>query len=122
VNAELKPLGMIGPGSAPAPVRILLNDFSPVGVGVFSKIPLSVGQEIAVTFQEPRRFYVKGRILWCKEYHHGSPVMSDNNFSYRVGVEFVFESEEESQQVVKFYEELCAILYGGASQPLKKAG
>jgi len=112
VDAQLKAVGVIGSESEPKVIRIFLNEFSPTEVAVFSKVAWAAGQEVAVTFQDPRRFYVRGQIAWCKEFNSRSRVHSENTFSYRVGIQLLFDNEEESQAVVKFHQELSAILYG----------
>jgi hypothetical protein len=86
--------------------RVILNDFSPKGLGLFSSKPVLVGQEVAITLDKPRRIYVRGRVVWCQEYDAGSHVLSATSFSYRMGVQFVFETQEELQSIQEFCDEL----------------
>lgn len=106
VNAEIKALG---PPQAPATVtqaRLVLNDLSPRGLGLFASAPMLVGQEISLTIEEPKRFSVRGRIIWCQEYDAGTHILTDYPYHFRVGIEFLFETQEEENQVRDFCEEI----------------
>ena len=106
VSAELKVLTL--PSAAPmvTDARVLLNDFSPKGLGLFCGRPLGVGQEVAITLESPRRIYVRGRIVWCQEYDCESHVLSQRSYSYRIGVQFTFETVEEQKAIKAFCDEL----------------
>jgi hypothetical protein len=65
-----------------------------------------VGQEVAITLDKPRRIYVRGRIVWCQEYDANSHVLTQQAYSYRMGVQFVFETHEESTAIQEFCEEI----------------
>ncbi|MCM2277219.1 MAG: PilZ domain-containing protein [Oligoflexia bacterium] len=106
VGAELKVLGQGPRQGAVAEARVILNDISHGGMGVFSSVPIVVGQEIAITLQEPRRVYLRGRVVWCQEYDTESPIISKNPFSYRMGVVFQFRDRQEEQAVKAFCEEI----------------
>jgi hypothetical protein len=86
-------------------VRLILNDLSPKGVGVFSSIPLVAGQETSLTISDPIQLKVKARVAWCQEHAANSHILSNQPFSYRLGLEFIMTAEEEP--VVKaFFEEI----------------
>lgn len=105
VRAQIKISEPMAPATS-THARLILNDLSPKGMGMFSEAPLMVGQIVAITIEEPRRFYVHGRIVWCQEYDANSHVLSETSFSYRVGVEFVFETKEEEKSVREYCENL----------------
>jgi hypothetical protein len=104
VLAEMKVV--TPPQSAPVitEVRVMLNDFSSKGLGIFSIIPVLVGQQVAITLQDPTRIYVRGRVVWCREYDADTHVLSSKAYSYRMGIQFVFDSPEEEQAVAEFCE------------------
>jgi hypothetical protein len=106
VRAEIKTVGELAAPALVTQARVLLNDFSPKGVGVFAHAPIIVGQLVSLTLEEPKRFYVKGRVVWCQEYAMESHVLSETPFHYRMGIEFVFETPEEEQQVKDYCEAL----------------
>ena len=97
VRAEVKALG--GFTDAIQEVQVVLSDISPRGVGLFSSAPMEIGQELALTLDDPKRFYVKGRVAWCQEYDATSHVLSASPVSYRIGLEFFFDSEEDETEV-----------------------
>lgn len=86
--------------------RVILNDISPKGVGLFSTQALLPGQDVAITLEEPKRIYLKGRIVWCQEHDVESHVLSESRYSYRIGIAFVFETPEEFQAVQHYCEVL----------------
>lgn len=107
VRAEIRAISQNPGGEAPATeARVILNDFSAKGMGIFASQALMVGQEVAITLQEPKQVYLRGRIVWCQEYDAESHVLSANPFSYRMGIKFVFQSKQEEQAVAKFCDEL----------------
>jgi len=88
--------------------RILLNDITPQGLGLFSMEPILVGQNIAITLDHPSRIYLKGRVVHCQEFAVNSHIMSKDPFLYRVGIHFQFVSKEEEDAVAKFCEGLSS--------------
>ncbi len=87
--------------------RVVLNDVTPNGLGLFSEHPVMPGQEVAITLEEPKRFYVRGRVTWCQEYECNTHVLSQTSFRYRVGIEFIFETPEEQAAVEAYCIELA---------------
>jgi hypothetical protein len=106
VTAELRAASI--PGQAPkvATARIILNDISPFGVGLFTEIPFSQGQDIALTFEHPKRFYVRGKIAWCEEVRTSGRIIQTEEFKYRIAIQFSFQSKEDQDAVRVFCEEL----------------
>ena len=116
VQAELKILGVLDAPPKLFEARVLLNDLSPKGLGLFTIEPLVIGQEVALTLEEPKRFYIKARVVWCNEYDSDTHVLTDHAFSYRVGLEFSYETQEEEKGVIDYCEELAQkYLYGRAA-------
>jgi hypothetical protein len=89
-----------------ANARVLLNDLTPKGMGLFCSKPMMVGEEVSLTLEQPKQFYVKGRVVWCQEYSVDSHVLSKVSYSYRVGIEFIFDTDEDRKTV----EDYCAEL------------
>jgi hypothetical protein len=110
-SAQLK---IVSPPVAlpPMSVRVVLNDISPKQMSLFTSQPLAPGQIAAVTLEEPKRIYVRARILGCQELDYESKVISTQSYSYRVTLLFIFESEEEEKQFKSFYDELTTEVLG----------
>ena len=88
------------------PARVILNEFSLAGVGAYTTQRLKMGQEIALTIDEPRRFYITGRVLICNEVRTESKLIQQNVYPWRVGIEFLYKSDAERAEVSKYCEEL----------------
>lgn len=100
--------------------RIVLNDFKPTGVEVYCTGKLTKGQKIALTLDHPKRFYSNGVILWCEELQLGHRIISENPFSFRVGIQFTFASDEEKKTVAEYAEEILTNCLGGLPKDMKK--
>jgi hypothetical protein len=108
VHAELRTASIPGQTPTVATARIVLNDISPFGVGLFTEIPFTLGQEIALTFEHPKRAFVRGKILWCEEMIRGGKVLSVETYKYRIGIQFKFQSKEDEAAIRTFCEEISA--------------
>src|SRR5262245_9491877 len=69
------------------PARVVLNDFTPRGLFLFSSEQLILGTQIELTIYEPHQFYVKGRIVACQTLILDKKIISAQDFPYRIGVE-----------------------------------
>lgn len=94
------------------PARVILNEFSLAGVGAYTTQRLKMGQEIALTIDEPRRFYITGRVLICNEVRTESKLIQQNVYPWRVGIEFIYKSDAERAEVSKYCEELTKTWLG----------
>ncbi len=96
VVGDLKLLGSDGQISQ---VRVILNDLTPKGVGIFCEKPLMVGKEVALTIDEPKPIYLRARIAWCQEVDSSGHIISSNPSNYRVGLMFLYETAAEQAAV-----------------------
>lgn len=86
---------------------LVLNDFSPRGLFLFSAEQIPVGQRIFLTIHGPKRFFIRGRVVLCKRMSfHATTLTSGNTFPFRVGIVFDFQSVDERIAVKKYYDEL----------------
>lgn len=109
VTAQIKITGGL---SVVHDVRVVLNDLSAKGLGLFSPVQLFAGQEIAITLEKPRRFYVKARVIYSQPLEGTGKVISDVSYIHRIGLEFILDSPEEAQAVTEFYEEMNRLYVG----------
>lgn len=86
-------------------VRLLLNDLSVKGVGLYSTHPFPVGHEVNLAITEPMRLDIPGRVAWSQEFGSTSHILSKHPYSYRMGIEFVLSPTEE-QTVQIFCDEV----------------
>lgn len=112
-RAEVKLSGLGADPTKIIETRVLLNDITPKGIGLFSTAAMLPGQEISITVDQPKRFYARGRIVWCMEHNANSHVLTESKYSYRVGIQFIFDTEEERKALETYVQELEAqYLYG----------
>lgn len=109
IMAELKfvvPLLGGNPEMQTLQARIVLNDLSPKGTGMFLAEAVNVGQVVTLEIRDPHPISIQGKVIWC-QHDAGSHVLSQQPFAYRVGLEFVFKSTEEQAAIKQFVEELA---------------
>ena len=69
-----------------------------------------------MTVDQPKRLYVRDRIVWCLEHGANSHVLSESKYSYRVGIQFIFDTDEERKALETYVQELeKEFLYGKES-------
>ncbi len=78
-------------------VRLILNDFTYKGAGLFSQYPFIAGQEICLNITHPTQINIKAKIIWCQEYHANCHVLSKQPYAYRLGIEFIMDPTEEKE-------------------------
>jgi hypothetical protein len=96
-------------------VRIVLNDISPKSMNLFCSHPVALGQVAAITIEEPTRIYVRGRIVGCQELDYDTHVITDQPYTYRVCVLFLFDSEEEQKAFKIYCDQLATEVLGTAA-------
>lgn len=88
--------------------RVFLTDLSPTGVGLFASASLEKGELVSLVIEQPRHLFVKGEVAWCIPYTLETKIITSETFSYRIGIKFVFETEEEADTLKKYCEEIYA--------------
>jgi c-di-GMP-binding flagellar brake protein YcgR len=107
IVAELKPLSQEFETGPAEKVRIILNDFSPTGMGFFSPVFLDFGFSLQITIEKPLFLQTPAAVVWCQEYQTSRKIISDRGkFTYRIGVEFLPQNEEQKAQIQTFFETL----------------
>jgi Tfp pilus assembly protein PilZ len=87
-------------------VRLILNDLTPKGMGLFSSNRFSAGDEVTIHLESPKKMQIKGKIAWCQEYEVRGKVLTAQSFSYRVGLSFVFATKEEEATMKAYCDEV----------------
>jgi hypothetical protein len=86
--------------------RVFLNDLGPTGVGCFVTDRFEKGEAVSITFEKPQRIYLRGVVAWCSPYTLSPKVITKEQFSWRIGIKFLFETPEEAAAVKKFCEDI----------------
>ncbi len=92
-----------------------LADFSPLGMTLFLENQLVAGNDVSVTLEQPRQFYVRGQITTCHNYLADSKIIFERPLAFRCAVKFKFDSPEEAEEVRKYYEYI-------STEVLRRAG
>jgi hypothetical protein len=109
VGAELQaaaPLALGEKREAPFSARVLLNDLTPESVQIYVTRSMYRGEELSLNLQQPRRFYVKGKVLWCRETEASGRVITAVRYTHRICLQFVFDSPQEAAEAQMFAEEI----------------
>jgi len=96
--------------STSSPVRILsrviLNDMTPLGLFVYTSVPLTPGQQIQLTMDSPARFFVHGKVISTQNVGVGSRVISEVSYPYRIQILFEFKSSGDQDLVQRYCQEV----------------
>ena len=88
------------------PCRVVLNDFSPEGIYIFTEVSFEMDTSISLTIENPLRFYFSGHVVWCKRLSLQQSVMGSGDFGYRVAIRFDIQSEQEREELRGIYHDL----------------
>ena len=86
--------------------RIMLNDLSPSGIGIYGPEPIQKGKLVTIFLQHPQAVQVEGRVIWCQRDDYGERIISQERYPYRIGVKFVFKTIEDEALFKTFCEDL----------------
>ena len=106
INASIEVPLKEGSEKTTLEARVVLNDFSPKGVSFFSPELLPQGMAIVLTTAQPISIRLHGKIVYCQEANVTNHVISAIHFGYRVGMEFIPESDEERDALTRYCLEL----------------
>ena len=87
-------------------VRIVLNDLSTTGVGIYASAPLTPDQEVMLSFTVTHPLSVKFKVVWCQEHNMNTHILSAQSYTYRMGLEFMSHSPTEKAAIESLVFEL----------------
>ncbi|OFZ21024.1 MAG: hypothetical protein A2X94_06745 [Bdellovibrionales bacterium GWB1_55_8] len=117
VSLKLEPAAS-APPDAPAEAitllaRAVLNDLSPQGIGLFVSQQLTSGEILSLTIHGHKPLEVRGRVVASQEFDNGSHILSQQHFTCRVGIQFIFDSPEKEREVKEYCQSIAGELLGG---------
>ncbi|MBI3555788.1 MAG: PilZ domain-containing protein [Deltaproteobacteria bacterium] len=86
--------------------RVFLSDITPDGVGVFLAAPLQKGEEVFLVLEHPKHLFLRAEVVWCNLYRRDTRIISAENFQYRAGIKFQFDTESDQLLVNRYFEEI----------------
>jgi hypothetical protein len=101
LDAELR---SVTPGN-PVEARLVVNDLSMDGIGLFCAQAVAVGLDVTLTIAESTPIHVHGKVVYCQPADTHMHVLSTHSFNYRVGVQFQFSNEEEKKAFQTYLEQ-----------------
>lgn len=105
----------IGRSKSITPALVVLNELTPTGIQLFSRNSFSRHQELALNIPSLRNFFVKTRVVSCVEVPVSAGIVHAQTFSYRVGLDFIFQSETEAEAVREYCNNLKATFLTSAA-------
>lgn len=93
-------------GYAHLGAQVILNDITHDGLRLYSEGHVEPGTEVAIAIEAPRPLYVRARVTFCYEFTQSGRIIRGHHYPYRVGLEFVFESELERVNLAGYCREL----------------
>ncbi len=88
------------------PARVVLNDMQPTEMALFATEPFEEGSVINLTIEEPRRFFITGRVVSCFSNEANTRILTQQAYHYRIRLRFLFNSMEEVVAVKEYCEYL----------------
>jgi hypothetical protein len=90
-------------------VRVLVNEVCPHGLEAFASRYLPAGHEIELTIDSPGMvLFVKARIVFSEHFNSSHRVISREAYPYRVGMLFLFQSDQEEVEVRAYFQRAAA--------------
>lgn len=92
---------------AKLPLRLVMSDITPKGMGIFSEKKFYPGACISISLPLREPFYIKAKVAWCREtIQRNSLILSQHHFKYRIGLEFFFANDAEKKSVLDLIQKL----------------
>ncbi len=93
------------PDGALVEANVMLNDLSQHGVGLYSPVPVPNGTLVTLRIFDPKEISVEGKVIWAQS-APDHKIISQRDFSLRLGIHFSFKDEMEERAFAAFLEEL----------------
>lgn len=118
VKGELKVSAGLGSEGTVIPVKIILTDFRPSGVELFSKQDLELHREVSLTIDtQKKKFFAKGSVVARQEIQSDTNLIQNDRFKFRIGVRFQFDSKEQEEEAKQFAHDVNNAHAGGRVEP-----
>ena len=99
IDAKLRTYNAFNEPTGFLPVRLVLSDIAPSGVLLFSRVPLSNNDLVAMSVEHPLNFYIRGRVIGSQLMRESRLILSPDAFVYRIAIKFEFTSAAEAKNV-----------------------
>ncbi len=86
--------------------RVLINDLSTTGIGIYASKPMNPGAKVSITLSEPIQIQISGEVVWCQEQPACGAIITSEAFNFRIGVKFAFANPEEEKALQDYCNEI----------------
>ena len=112
ISAYLELLDIPQANESGLEVRLILNDLSLAGVGIFCAEALAPETLAILRIEQPSDLRVSAKVIWCQEHAASSRILTRQPHRYRAGLQFLVENPDQQMAIKHFYEEMRrTILY-----------
>lgn len=87
---------------AEAQARVVLSELTVDGVVLYSAEPLAPNTEVKLTIENPEKFEIEAKIVWCQYQDSSARIITTNAFPYRMGVAFRWAKDEDKEKFDRF--------------------
>lgn len=84
--------------AAEAQARVVLSAMSLDGVVLYCAEALAPNTEVKLTIENPEKFEIEAKIIWCQYQDSAARILTANPFPYRIGVAFAWKNEEDKER------------------------
>lgn len=84
--------------SVEAQARVVLSGVTLDGVVLYCAEPLAPNTTVKLTIENPEKFEIDAKIVWCQYQDSSARILTPNSFPYRMGVAFGWEGKEEDKK------------------------
>jgi hypothetical protein len=84
------------------PARALLNDFTPSGFTAYATTALNPNTEVNLEIEHPRHFRLKAKVVWSQYQPSSTHVLTENSYSYRIGLALIWKDAALEEEFKKF--------------------
>lgn len=86
--------------------KVILNDLNAAGLGCFVADPIEKGERVNIVIEKPHHIYIKGEVVWCYRYVRDTKVICAEEYSFRIGIRFTFDTPDEKEVISKYCADL----------------
>lgn len=90
--------------------RLILNEFGPAGIRLYTTRPLTPGQEVSITIEEPRYFFAHARVAATQNVGFDRNIIAVEPYDYRVALLFKTHTTAEENAISSYVSELLSNL------------
>ncbi len=81
-------------------------DLSEDGTGIYTDVKLAKGAQVRIAIEDEETPAFRGIVTWCQRFKLEQRFHGQQEFDFRLGINFLFESEPERQRYLLYFQDL----------------